>query len=304
MSILDQISVEQQASFGPLTNPGLGIGAEGSIASGAGQADITAQVMALLPALKPQSESSDPSIETALPTSSVSAGIDNRAASDCAYPGLGCWAVQLGEATLDNGQTRFFINVVDGFGKIVIQLHGVATDRTFGDVYLQGGEIDHQLQLFAFIGDFFGDVPRLLHPLHPVGDQAAMMALLSQIAAAADRISTANIDYVEDHPAADRGAAQDENSVVATLIDLIGRVVPSFDNRKFSGWQTPSGLQRNLDRRIDRPFHDDDDLLSEAMPPAPSGRIAPFSKAQMTAWFRSAARHQYRTTVPAARLPF
>ncbi|MEM6901792.1 MAG: hypothetical protein AAF556_00965 [Pseudomonadota bacterium] len=300
MSILDQISIEQQASYGPLATSDDGTVLEAGIASGNGHATLADKIIALMPALaavQQQDAQSQAMVDNG-------AAIDSRTASDCAYPGLGSWAVQLGEATLDGGHTRMFINIVDGFGTIVMQLHGIATDRTFGDAYVQGGEIDHQLKLFAFVGDFFGDVDRVLHPLHPVGDQTAMMALVSQIADAADRIGEANIDYISAHPGWDGGPAQDENTVIATLVGLIGRVVPSFDNRQVAGWQAPLGMEGNLDRHIHRPFDDGQDTMSQGLPPAPIGRIAPFSKSKASQWFRSAIRHQYRTTVPAARLPF
>lgn len=224
-----------------------------------------------------------------------------RSASNSGYAGTGSWAVQLGEAAIDTGDIRLFINVVDPFGGVVLQLHGMPTDRTFGDVLPRGTDIECQLRVYAFLGDFFGDVERVLHPPMPVGSHQQLQVLVSELAVVADVISDANIDYCPADIIAAGDDAQNGNSVISTLAAVIARHVPDFDPAATVGWQVLPGVSRNLMQDIARPFAGI--AGAQGLPAAPPGRIAPFSATAIKRWQKSAEKQHYATTVMPSCVP-
>lgn len=230
----------------------------------------------------------------------TSTGHALEARASSGYAGNGQWSVQVGEALLDGEGSRLFINIVDPFGGIALQLHGMQTDRTFGDVIARGGDMDCQLRVYAFLGDFFGDVERVLYPLTPVGGELAIRSLLDDLAGTADWLSDANIDFCPRPVSAQGIKVQDGNSVIAALVAVIGHHVEGFGIAETLGWLQPEGLAVNPLELIQRPFGNE--IAEAGLPKAPAGRIAPFSRRDLDRWLISAEKRSYAATVPATSL--
>ena len=221
--------------------------------------------------------------------------------TSCGYPAMGVWSVQLGEADMPNEPTRLFLNIVDPMGAIILQIQGGATDRNFGDMVIHGGDWDNQLRVYAFAGDFLGDVPRFLHRPFPVGETSDMQVLLSSLAQAADRLTERNIDFM---PTTLEGAcnkvadAQNENSVIRSLLSVVTAQYPDFPIHATVGWQQPTGFVRDLGHAVAQPFGAPDEQPS--LPSAPKGRVPSFSLKSLDVWFYGLRDHEYRTVVEPA----
>ncbi|MEO0392068.1 MAG: hypothetical protein AAF213_02345 [Pseudomonadota bacterium] len=218
--------------------------------------------------------------------------------ADSGYPALGQWGLQLGEAMVADEAPRLFLNIVDPLGAIVLQLHGIATDRNFGDMCIHGGDWDHQLQVYAFAGDFFGDVPRFLHRPFAVGDHVDAQVLLGSLADLADHIADANVDFMPTtlDSACDTVAdAQNENSVIRSLLSVVSAQYPDFPIHDMVGWHEPAGFMRDLGQAVARPFGGMDEQA--ALPSAPKGRVPSFSAKNLDAWFAGLRDQAYQTVV-------
>ena len=309
MSILDTGDIASSAITGFSQNP------IASLSSGVGEAGIASLVEGLFPQLSLHNSNvvigrtaiagTGRCLDWAETGSSAGMALNNksyRQAYDCGYPATGHWAVQLGEADLPGEDVRLFINIVDPFGTVVLQLHGFATDRNFGDMLVHGGDWEHQLRVYAFTGDFFGDVKRVLHAPMPVGDHGCMQALMAELAETADWINDANIDYMPvravPHAATDDDLhGQTENSVIRTLATVIASYVRDFPINALVSWQQPAGAARDLGTDVARPFGG---FVSEdSLPKAPRGRVPPFSGSHLADWYRMASARDYRTTLAA-----
>jgi hypothetical protein len=311
MSILDTTLIAESALVGFRQSP------IADLSSGAGEASIASLVKNLFPQLTSGNAKatigrtaiggSDRSIEWAEATniSGLTLGNQNcRQTHDCAYPGTGYWAVQLGEADMAGEDTRLFINIVDPFGAIILQLHGFATDRNFGDMLVHGADWEHQLRVYAFMGDFFGDVKRVLHAPQPVGDLDRMQALLGALAQTADTINDMNVDFMPvqsvPHAALNHDPhGQTENSVIRTLATVIAAYVRDFPIDALVGWRQPTGVRRDLGQDVARPFGDM--ANDHSLPKAPKGRVPPFSSRMLGDWFQIATQRDYRTIVECGR---
>lgn len=222
-------------------------------------------------------------------------------ATDSGYPATGAWAVQLGEADIPNEPTRLFLNMVDPMGAIVLQLQGIATDRNFGDMVIHGGDWDHQLRVYAFAGDFFGDVPRFLHRPFVIGDVIDMQVLLGALAEAADVITRKNIDFMPTtlESACETVAdAQNENSVIRSLLSVVIAQYPDFPINETVGWCKPAGFERDLGTAVAQPFGSADEQPS--LPSAPKGRVPCFSAQNLDLWFYGVRKQDYRTVLEPA----
>ncbi len=239
------------------------------------------------------------SMATGISTQPVSATV-----TDSGYAGTGAWAIQLGEADMPNEPTRLFLNIVDPMGAIVLQVQGVATDRNFGDMVIHGGDWDHQLRVYAFAGDFFGDVPRYLHRPYKVGDVIDMQVLLGSLAEAADAIAAKNIDFMPTtlESACEKVAdAQNENSVIRSLLSVVSAQYPDFPINETVGWCKPAGFERDLGTAVAQPFGSADEQPS--LPSAPKGRVPSFSAKGLDIWFHGIRKQEYRTVIEPAVSP-